>query len=143
LRDRVEARLVASGLRQKLEEVKKVYRTHRWAQVHLCRTVAVDSAPQNKAEDYHIPGITNAVGFPFDNDPFGPDMKKWFMSLAKDVRIAYSVQAFSSNSIAYANAVRTRTALPQNKAALSLGGHCGTAMMCAKSLRQPELSRCC
>ncbi|KAJ7349448.1 hypothetical protein DFH08DRAFT_1079735 [Mycena albidolilacea] len=176
LRDRVEARLVASGLRQKLEEVKKVYRTHGWARAHLRRTVAVDPAPRNKAEDYHIPGITNAVGipgsaerlaqfevlqrdyekrldyggnpdpfhhigFPFDNDPFGPDMKKWFLSLAKDVRIAYSARAFGSNPIAYANATRTRAALPQNKAALSLGGHRGTATMRAKSLRQPELSK--
>ncbi|KAJ7675172.1 hypothetical protein B0H14DRAFT_3686674 [Mycena olivaceomarginata] len=165
LRERVEARLLASGLRQKLDEIKNVYSRHTWARGHL-----------RQPPDYHIPGVTNAVGgsgsaerlaqfealrcdyqqclafggnpdpfhhigFPFDDDPFGPEMKKWFLSLTKDVRIAYSAQAFGSNAAAYANAMRTRAALPQNKAALSLGGHRGTETMHAKSLRQSEVSK--
>lgn len=176
LRERVEARLLASGLRQKLDEIKNVYSRHTWARGHLRQSVAGYTAPQTKAPDYHIPGVTNAVGgsgsaerlaqfealrrdyqqrlafggnpdpfhhigFLFDDDPFGPEMKKWFLSLTKDVCIAYSAQAFGSNAAAYANAMRTRAALPQNKAALSLGGHRGTETMRAKSLRQSEVSK--
>ncbi|KAJ7900400.1 hypothetical protein B0H14DRAFT_3767158 [Mycena olivaceomarginata] len=123
LRERVEARLLASGLRQKLDEIRMCTAgTH--GHEATCATLRRDY--QQRLAFGGNPDPFHHIGFPFDDDPFGPEMKKWLSVVTP---------------LAYANAMRTRAALPQNKAALSLGGHRGTETMRAKSLRQSEVSK--
>ncbi|KAJ6541843.1 hypothetical protein B0H19DRAFT_1268790 [Mycena capillaripes] len=79
------------------------------------------------------------IPYEYKDDPFGADMRLWFLTMKQNLRISNSARTSGSTPESHARAMESRAALSRNKEALSLGGHMTTALLLERKRAREDI----
>ncbi|KAJ6588873.1 hypothetical protein B0H19DRAFT_1057979 [Mycena capillaripes] len=149
LKARVEGKIGASGLQEKLEQANTEYNTRSWIHDHLRCREATTKPRKPRRPDFTIPGVTHTVGRPGTPKhitQFDTLKAQWRKRTRSGVNsdpfhlipYEYKDDPFDADMREarppdfklklHARAMESHTALSHNKEALSLVGHMTTAL---------------